>query len=160
MLHNFRCVGVALFDKRGPGPGGIISMGNSAWFRLEVIMESVMKFKTANGRMVIYPDKFFPATKREIKELLKIINHPVTGDGNKKILECIDYLEEQLHYLKEDEVEYSDLYVVMEEPIANEFSFYYYSQRNKLIVKIMEMIKAKKSKYQSNIEQLKGGLIS
>ena len=55
---------------------------------------------------------------------------------------------------------YSYLYVVMEEPIANEFSFYYYSQRNKLIVKIMEMIKAKKSKYQSNIEQLKGGLIS
>ena len=123
-------------------------------------MDSFMQFRTANGSMCIDPDKFFPASKKAIKDLLKIINHPVTGDGNKKILECIDYLEEQLHYLKEDEVEYSDLYVVMEEPIANEFSFYYYSQRNKLIVKIMEMIKAKKSKYQSNIEQLKGGLIS
>lgn len=123
-------------------------------------MSELIKLELPNGRMSIDPDKFFPATKREIKELLKIINHPVTGDGNEKILECIDYLEEQIHYLKEDEVEYSDLNGVLGDLTTNEFSVYYYSQRNKLIDNILRLIKVKKSQYQSNIEQLKGGMRS
>lgn len=123
-------------------------------------MEKLMQFRTANGSMCIDPDKFFPATKREIKELLKIIDHPVTGEGNEKILECIDYLEEQIHYLKEDEVEYSDLNGILGDLTTNEFSVYYYSQRNKLIDNILKLIKVKMSRYQSNIEQLKGGIRS
>ena len=123
-------------------------------------MSSIIQLKTPNGLMFIDPDKFFPATKSDLKDLLKIINHPVTGDGTDKILECIDYLEEQIHYLKEDEVEYSDLNGVLGDLTTNEFSVYYYSQRNKLIDKILEMIKAKMSKYQSNIEYLKGGIKS
>ena len=123
-------------------------------------MSDLIQLKTPNGRMFIDPDKFFPATKSDLKDLLKIINHPVTGDGNEKILECINYLEEQIHYLKEDEVEYSDLNGVLGDLTTNEFSVYYYSQRNKLIDKILEMIKAKKAKYQSNIEYLKGGIRS
>ena len=123
-------------------------------------MSELIQLKTPNGRMFIDPDKFFPASKSDLRDLLKIINHPVTGDGNDKILECIDYLEEQIYYLKEVEVEYSDLSVILGDLTTNEFSVYYYSQRNKLVDKILEMIKAKKSKYQSNIEQLKGGIRS
>ena len=123
-------------------------------------MADLIQFRTEHGRMFIDPDKFFPATKSDLKDLLKIIRHPVTGDGNEKILECIDYLEEQIHCLKETEVEYSDLIVSMEYLNRDEFSLYYLQQRNKLIIKILEMIKAKKIKYQSNIEQLKGGIIS
>lgn len=123
-------------------------------------MSELIQLKTPNGRMFIDPDKFFPASKSDLRVLLKIINHPVTGDGNDKILECIDYLEEQIYYLKEAEVEYSDLSVILGDLTTNEFSVYYYSQRNKLVDKILEMIKAKKLKYQSNIEQLKGGIRS
>ena len=123
-------------------------------------MSELIQLKTPNGRMFIDPDKFFPASKSDLRDLLKIIDHPVTGDGNDKILECIDYLEEQIYYLKEAEVEYSDLSVILGDLTTNEFSVYYYSQRNKLVDKILEMIKAKKSKYQSNIEQLKGGIRS
>ena len=123
-------------------------------------MSELIQLKTPNGRMFIDPDKFFPASKSDLRDLLKIINHPVTGDGNDKILQCIDYLEEQIYYLKEAEVDYSDLSVILGDLTTNEFSVYYYSQRNKLVDKILEMIKAKKSKYQSNIEQLKGGIRS
>lgn len=123
-------------------------------------MSELIQLKTPNGRMFIDPDKFFPASKSDLRDLLKIINHPVTGDGNDKILECIDYLEEQIYYLKEAEVEYSDLSVILGDLTTNEFSVYYYSQRNKLVDKILEMIKSKKVKYQSNIEYLKGGIRS
>lgn len=116
--------------------------------------------KTPKGRMIIDPDKFFPANKAAIKDLLKIINDPVTGDGAEKIQECIDYLEGQLHYLKEDEIEYTDLNRVLGDLTTNEFSIYYYSQRNKLIDKILDMIRIKRLKYQSNIEQLRGGIRS
>ena len=123
-------------------------------------MADLFQFRTANGRMFIDPDKFFPATKSDLRDLLKIINHPVTGEGSDKILECIDYLEEQIYYLKEAEVEYSDLIVSDEYLNRDEFSLYYLQQRNKLVDKILWMIKSKKSKYQSNIEQLKGGIKS
>lgn len=116
--------------------------------------------KTPNGYMLIDPDKFFPASKSDLKDLLKIINHPVTGEGAEKIQECIDYLEQQIYSLKEDESDYTELNEVLGDLTTDEFSTYYYKQHNKLIDKILEMIRTKKLKYQSNIEQLRGGIRS
>ena len=120
----------------------------------------LIQVRTPNGRMFIDPDKFFPASKSDLKNLLKIINHPVTGEGAEKIQECIDYLEQQIYSLKEDESNYTELNEVLGDLTTDEFSTYYYMQHNKLIDKILEMIRTKKSKYQSNIEQLRGGIRS
>ena len=123
-------------------------------------MKSLIQFRTPNGGMVIDPDLFFPASKSDLKDLLKIVNHPVTGDGADKIQECIDYLVEQIKCLKEYEAEYSNLNMVMADLCKSEFSTYYHEQHNKLIDKILDMIKLKNYKYQSNIEYLRGGIKS
>lgn len=116
--------------------------------------------KTPNGYLLIDPDHFFPASKSDLKDLLKIINHPVTGEGAEKIQECIDYLLEQMKHLKEYEAEYSNLNEVMGDLCTSEFATYYHAQHNKLIDKILDMIRTKNLKYQSNIEQLRGGIRS
>lgn len=118
--------------------------------------------KTPNGYLLIDPDNFFPASKSDLKSLLKIINHPVTGEGADKIQELIDYLVEQIKILKETEYVYSDRKVLYQIGDFNkdEFSTYYIAQQNKLIDKILEMIAAKNYKYQSNIEYLRGGIKS
>lgn len=123
-------------------------------------MESLIHLRTPNGGMFIDPDKFFPASKSDLKNLLKIVNHPVTGEGADKIQELIDYLVEQIKTLKETEYVYSDRKVLYQIGDFNtdEFSTYYIAQQNKLIDKILEMIAAKNHKYLSNIEYLRGGI--
>ena len=118
--------------------------------------------KTANGWMLIDPDNFFPASKSDLKSLLKIVNHPVTGEGADKIQECIDYLVEQIKILKDYEYVYKNLKVFYQvgDSYTDEFSAYYLAQHNKLLDKILEMIAAKNYKYKSNIEYLRGGIKS
>ena len=118
-----------------------------------------IEIKTPSGLMLINPDQFFPASRADLMKLKKIIYDPYTGEGESKAKEIYDYLYSAIYYLTDKEIAIDRNYFSFEQhqdALLDEWDLFYYEEHNKILDKLKLKIAAKKSKYEKNVELLRG----
>ena len=70
---------------------------------------TVITVKTPRGIMRINADEFFPCTQQNLKKLITIITDPWTGEGDEKLKEICDFLQEKIIFRKWQHDNYKEI---------------------------------------------------
>ena len=113
---------------------------------------TVITVSTPRGIMRLDPDQFFPCTQQNLKKLINIIYAPWTGEGDEKIKEFADFLEEKISFRKGQYKYFENLHNAKCTETKDFFDLMYLKKHGELITQVLNAITKDIVKLERNLE--------
>ena len=115
-----------------------------------------IRIASHRGIMHLDPDKFFPAAKRDIDKLLRVIQDPYTGEGDDKIQEIRENIDLRIRELRDKRKHYMDLHNDQCTDTEDFFDLMYLKHHGDICMKVYESITRTIGKLEKNLDYLRG----
>lgn len=113
---------------------------------------TVITVSTPRGIMRLDPDKFFPCTQQNLKKLITIITDPWTGEGDEKLKEICNYLQEKISFRKGQYKYFEDLHNSKCTETNDFFDLMYLKKHGELTTQVLNAITKDIVKLEKNLE--------